>query len=166
MLRTLLAAASLLATTGCAGSDGAYPSLAPRTIETRGFDEPTTPGPTPAVADPVLDRQIDELDGRLRTIAQGFGKAAAEATRKGLAASGRAAGSDPWLEAQTALATLDDWRAQVSALSTDIEQIAIARATTLAPTYPALTALTDQTDAEARHEGEAITRIQAMLAPA
>lgn len=166
MLRTLLAAASLVAAAGCAGPDGVYPSLAPRAVEKQGFDEPEAPAATPVVADPSLDRRIAELDGRLRTVASGFAGAAAEADRKAGAARGRPAGSEPWLEAQTALAALDDWRAQASALETDVEQLGIARAETLAPAYPALTTLGDRAGREATRQAETIARIQAMLAPA
>ena len=161
----LLAALPLLLACGCAARDDGYPSLAPRAVEKQGFEEPQAQ-PTPVAADPALDRQVAELTGRLDTIAKGFASAADEAERKASLARGKAAGSDPWLEAQTALAALDDWRAQASALGTDIEQIAITRAATLAPAYPALTALGDRAEAEAGRQSKTIARLQAMLAPA
>ena len=165
MLRPLTAVV-FLATAGCAGTNTTFPSLAPRAVEKRGLEEPALQPAAAVAADPSLDREIGELDTRLRSIEEGFAKAAAEAERKGNAARGRATGTEPWLEAQTALAALDDWRAQASALATDVEQLAITRAAALAPAYPALTALGDRAEAEAARQAETIARIQAMLAPA
>ena len=166
MIRLPFAAALLLGSAGCAGSDGVYPSLSPRAVEKRGFDEPATSAAAPVAVDPALDRQIAELDARLRTVAEGFAKAATETDRKANAARGQAAGSGRWLDAQTALAALDDWRAQASALSTDVEQLGIARAATLAPAYPALGELADRAEVEAGRQATTIARIQALLAPA
>jgi hypothetical protein len=165
MIRVLLAAVPLVICAGCV-TEGTYPSLQPRAVEKQGFGEPAAPVSAPIAADPVLDRQIGELDARLRAIASGFAGAAGEAERRATAAKGRPAGSEPWLEAQTALAALDDWRAQASSLATDVEELAIARAARLEPPYPALTALGDRTEAEAERQAETIARIQASVAPA
>lgn len=160
----LLPLLSLAALTGCA-AEGTYPSLAPRAVEKQSFDEPAA-APVTVAPDPALDREVADLSARLQSVAEGFAGAARDADAKAQVARGRPAGSEPWLEAQTALAVLDDWRAQASALSTDVEQLAIARAATLAPPYPALQALAERADAEATGEAAAIARIQAMLAPA
>lgn len=165
MIRLLLLAGPLLAAAACTGGDGAYPSLAMRPVESRSFDEPSRPQPV-ASADPALDRMVAELETRLRQVTGGFDEAAGQAERRAAEARGRPAGSEPWLEAQTALAALDDWRSQASSLTTDVEQAAIARAATLAAPYPSLTALGDRAEAEARRQGETIARLQAMLAPA
>jgi hypothetical protein len=165
MIRLLLPAALPFALAGCGGGGAAYPSLQPRPLEKRGFAEPTTPVAA-AVTDPVLDAQLAGLGKRLDGIEKGFADAAAVAERRAAAASGRPAGSDAWLGAQTALASLDDWRAQASSLATDIEQITIERGATLAPPYPALTALSERANAQAERQGAAIARLQAMLAPA
>ncbi len=165
MTRSAAAAALLLALAGCAADGATYPSLQPRAVEKRGFAEPLTPV-TVATPDPALDRQVAELGARLNVIARGFADAAQGAERRAAAARGRAAGSDAWLDAQTALATLDDWRAQASALATDVEELAIQRGATLAPPYPTLTALSERADAEAERQGATIARLQAMLAPA
>lgn len=165
MIRTPLAAAPLLVLAGCAGEATTYPSLAPRAVEKQGFAEPETPAAAVA-ADPALDAQLERLTTQLDTIATGFAAAAREAERKAMAGRGKPAGSEPWLDAQTALAALDDWRAQASALATDVEQLTIARAATLAPPYPALAKLDDRVDAEVRRQTETIARLQAMLAPA
>lgn len=165
MIRTLIAAVPLVAVAGCA-AEGTYPSLQPRAVEKQGFSEPAALPAVPVTADPALDGQIAELGSRLDTIAAGFSRAAAEAERRAGAAKGRVAGSEPWLEAQTALAALDDWRAQASALSTDVEELAIARAATLAPPYPALTTLAERAETETERQAAAIARIQASIAPA
>ena len=165
MTRLLPAAALPLVLAACAGGGMAYPSLQLRAVEKRGFPEPVAPL-TVAAADPALDAQLAEFGRRLDAIAKGFAEAAGAAERRATAAKGRPAGSDAWLEAQTALAALDDWRAQVSALATDIEQIEIARGAALAPPYPALTTLGERADAEAARQGAAIARLQATLAPA
>ena len=165
MIRRLFVALPILAATSCAPTGTTYPSLARRAVEGRGFAEPVVPV-APVMPDPALDAQMSVLAARLDSIGNDFAAAAATAQRRAAGARGKPAGSEPWLEAQTALAALDDWRAQISALATDVEQLAIARAATLAPPYPAVTALSERADAEVRRQGETIARIQAMLAPA
>ncbi|HEX8484229.1 MAG TPA: hypothetical protein VF643_02485 [Sphingomonas sp.] len=165
MFRKAPAAALLLALVGCTSDGGGYPSLAPRGIEKQGFAEPETVVAT-AAPDPVLDARLTPLAARLDTVAAGFARDAATAQRAASAARSARAGSEAWLSAQSALATLDDWRAQASAVATDIEQIAIERGATLAPAYPALTALGARAEAETARQGETIARLQAMLAPA
>lgn len=164
MTRRLLPAA-LLVLAGCEPSVTAYPSLAPRAVEKQGFAEPVVPDAEVA-ADPALDAQLASLRMRLDGIASGFTAAAVVADRRAVAARGRPAGSEPWLDAQTALATLDDWRAQASALATDVEELAINRAATLAPPYPALGVLSERAAGEGERQGNTIARLQAMLAPA
>lgn len=165
MTRSTLAAILPLVLAGCAADEGAYPSLAPRGVEKQGFGEPETPVAVLA-PDAALDARLAPLDARLDAVARGFASDAASAQRAAIAAGGKPAGSDAWLTAQTALASLDDWRAQTSALATDIEQIGIERGAVLAPDYPALTALGARADAETVRQGETIARLQAMLAPA
>lgn len=165
MIRTALAAVLSLTLAGCANDGTAYPSLQPRGVEKQGFSEPETPVAV-ATPDAALEARLAPLATRLDTIAKGFATDAASTERAATAAKGKPAGSDAWLNAQTALATLDDWRAQASALATDVEQIAIERGAALAPAYPALTALGDRADAEATRQSETIAKLQAMLAPA
>lgn len=147
----------------CARDTGSYPSLAPRAIEKVGFGEPAA-RPAPAItADPTLDARLAELGKELDRVAAGFAGDSAAAERATTAARGQAAGSEAWLTAQTALARLDDWRAQASSLVTDLEEVATERASTLAPAYPALTALTARAQVEADRQGETIRRLQAGL---
>lgn len=163
MIRAALIVAPALLIAGCAGQDRGYPSLAPRATERVGFDEPIA-RPVPAVKpDPALDARIAELDRQLAAITAGFDRDAAAATRAAATARGKAIGSEAWIAAQTALAQLDDWRAQASSLATDVEAIATERAATLVPPYPAIDALGARAEAEADRQAKAIATIQAGL---
>ncbi len=163
----LVPLAALLLLGACSRpTEGAYPSLAPRPIEKTSFADPT-PAPAPTAApDPALDTAIATTDAQLATIAKGFATDAAKAEAAARAAKGQPVGSDMWLDAQTALGSLDQWHAQVSALSTDAEERAIERATTLAPPYPALVAAQARIEAENAAEAATIAKLQASLAPA
>lgn len=158
----IMPALATLSLAGCAQDVTSYPSLAPRPIEKLGFAEPAIT-PAEAKPDPVLDAKIGEMAASLDRIAKSFAADAARAETAGRAARGAAVGSDPWLEAQTALAQLDDWRAQASSLVTDIDQAASDRAASLAPAYPGLTALRERAQAEADRENATIKRLQDAL---
>ena len=166
---TLLARAAalpalLLALAACAGDrDHGYPSLAKRAVEARGFEEPAAPPPTPVRADPALDQFIATQRTQVETVRTGFDRDAARAERAAATARGAAVGSDAWLEAQTALAQLDDWRAQATAIASAAEVRAADRAATLAPDYPALTALQRDAAAEAARQDALIRRLSASL---
>jgi hypothetical protein len=155
-----LALAPLLA--ACATDSGAYPSLAPRPIEKLGFAEPASK-PAEAKPDPALDAKIATLGTSLDTVAKGFAADAAKAEAASRKAHGAAVGSDAWLDAQTALAQLDDWRAQASSLVTDLDQAASDRAASLAPAYPALTDLRGKAQTEVDTQTATITRLQSAL---
>jgi hypothetical protein len=165
MTHRIRPAALLLALAGCAADVTRYPSLAPRAVEKAGFVEPVAPVAV-ATPDAALDSRLAGLAARLDAIAAGFAGAATVAERAAVAARGKPAGSEAWLDAQTALAQLDDWRAQASGLATDVEQVAIERGAALAPDYPALAALAARVDADAARQDQTIARLQAMLAPA
>ncbi|HEX8414371.1 MAG TPA: hypothetical protein VF637_10880 [Sphingomicrobium sp.] len=167
MSRRLPAPLFLLATLGgCASDRSSYPSLAPRATERQGFEAPADAKVVAPAADLQLDARIAALAKQLDTIHAGFKAAASVAQGAAAKARGKAAGSDAWLDAQTALASLDDWRAQTSALSTDVGQIAIERGVALAPDYPGLTDLASRVDEQLATESGIITRLQNMLAPA
>ncbi|WP_254602827.1 hypothetical protein [Sphingomonas bacterium] len=159
--------AAMLLLSACARpTGGGYPSLAPRPIEKTSFADPA-PSPVPsATPDPALDTVIAAANLQLTTIAKGFAADAVKAAAASRAAKGQAAGSDRWLDAQTALGSLDQWHAQISALATDTEERAIERASMLAPPYPALTALQARIETENAVEATSIARAQASLAPA
>lgn len=164
MIRSSPLIAAALLVTGCAaGGTGDYPSLAPRATEKLGFAEPDAPAPTPVAADPALDASLAAIATRLAAVTQGFTRDSAKAELAARRAKGQAVGSEAWLDAQAALATLDDWRAQASAVATDLDQLASDRAATLAADYPALTELRAQAQAEVDRQAATIARLQASL---
>jgi hypothetical protein len=147
-MNRLLLLAPLLSITSCASGPESGPSLLPRAVEEQTFDEPAAP-PAPAAApDPALDRQIADLVTRRGAASTAFAAAdrqVAAALRSGARAP---VGSDAWLDAQTALAALDEERATLLAVVTDLEQLAIARAADGKPPYPALDAARIDSEAE------------------
>jgi hypothetical protein len=161
-MKTAPALALLALLTACAHDGGGFPSLAPRPIEKLSFAEPELPV-VEAEPDPALDAQIGKLSGTLDSVAKGFAADAARAEAAGGRARGKPVGSDAWLDAQTALAQLDDWRAQTSSLLTEVDLVASNRAATLAPAYPALGGLRDRVSAEAERQGGTIDRLQSTL---
>ena len=162
-LAMLLPLAALPVVASCARDDGAYPSLAQRPAEKRGFAEPEAPPPQPVAVDPALDARIKAMETTLATIVAGYDRDAARATAGAAKPGARTIGSDAWLDAQTALAALDDWRAQASSLATDADGLASARAATLAPTYPALERVRTAAAAEVARQDAGIRALSARL---
>ena len=162
MKAALPIAAALLSLSACAKDTTHYPSLAPRAVEKLGFAEPQVPV-VEVTPDPALDAKIAEFGRTLDRVAKGFADDAAKADAAARRAGGQAVGSDAWLDAQTALAVLDDWRAQTSSLLSDIDVMAADRAAKLEPAYPALTTLRERAAAEAARQAATIDRIQATL---
>jgi len=162
MIRSPAPLLALVLLAGCAEDRAGYPSLAPRPVEKAGFEEPER-APVAVAPDPALDAQVAQIGGKLAQIAAGFDRDAANATRLASAAKGQPVGSEAWLSAQSALATLDDWRAQTSAQVSDIEQLALNRAAALQPAYPALEALQARAQAEADRQAGTIRRLQDQL---
>lgn len=148
---------------GCAREQGSYPSLAPRPVEKLGFAEPEAPAIAAVVADPALDASLAASGTRLKTVASGFDGDAGKAQAAARRAKGQPVGSDAWLDAQAALAVLDDWRAQASTIVTDLDSLASARAAQLAPDYPALAALRERAQAEVDRQAGLIGTVQASL---
>jgi len=164
MKQTIPLAVLTLLIGGCAGADTAhYPSLLPRPIEARSDAEPVTPPPAPVAADPAIDAKLASWAASLDKTDKAFGPAADRAEAAARAAQGGAVGSDPWLDAQTALAELDTYRSDLSAIMTDIEQLAIDRAAAGQPDYPGLETLRDKVKAALDGETARIAAIQAML---
>ena len=162
-LAILLPLAALPLTASCARDNGTYPSLAQRPAEKRGFAEPEAPPTAPIAADPTLDARIATIQATLATIVTGFDRDAAKATAGAARSGARTIGSDAWLDAQTALASLDDWRAQASSLATDADGLASARAATLAPPYPAVERVRTAAAAEVARQDAAIRGLSARL---
>ena len=156
---------SLLLAGGCAQTSGRYPSLLPRAIETRNDAEPMPSAPA-IVADPALDAAIATARAALARTQADFAIQATRAESLAGAARGKPAGSEPWLDAQSALADLDVLRAQSSATLTDIEQLTIDRAAAGQPPYPALEAVRGDAATQHGDEGTIIDALTARLAPA
>ena len=136
---------------GCAHDGAAFPSLLPRAAERQGLAEPAVAAPAAAVG------------GKLDAIVRGFDADAARAERAAGVAGARTAGSEAWITAQTALAALDDWRAQAADLSGQTDDLQRARLEGAGTPYPALDALHDRTQAEATREAGRITALSARL---
>lgn len=130
---TLLAACS---TTG----DGPYPSLAPRPQEKLGFAEPEAPPPVAVTAEPALDARIAAITADRARASAAFETSLTAARRAVAAARGAKTGSDAWLDAQTALGTLDSPRGRLVDAVNALEELAAARARDLKPAYPRLDA--------------------------
>lgn len=146
MIRSLPATVALAVLGGCATQDVSAPSLLPRPIESRSDAEPVRPEPV-ATPDPTLDAEIAGLIARRDKAAQDFAAADRVAAARVNAGARAAVGSDAWLDAQTALAALDTPRADLVAVVTELEELAIARATAGQPPYPALETAKTETDA-------------------
>ncbi|MHA6719600.1 hypothetical protein ACX40Y_09105 [Sphingomonas sp. RS6] len=118
----LIASTALLA--GCAQDSTRYPSLLPRPAETGSFDEPVR---TPAVEapDPAFEAQVADAVAALDAAHAKWQAAAVEAEAKVRAARGQAPGTAAWLDAQTALSTLDTLRGSASTVLADLDRIAI-----------------------------------------
>ena len=159
-LAPILALAML---SGCVRDDTVYPSLGLRPAEKLGFAEPDAPPPAPLAADTTLDARIVVLDGRLKAADSAFVVQQAVADRLAKVPGARTVGTDGWLDAQSALATLDAGRADTNLLLSEVDELAGARAAQLLPDYPSLTALRDRIAEANTRQGEAIERLQRLL---
>lgn len=161
----ILPLVALVALAGCAQRSSRFPSLLPRAIESRDDAEPMPAAPA-IIADPALDARVAAVDTALVKIRTDFEVRAARAQQLAESAKGQPAGSDAWLDAQSALADLDVVRSDVSSLISDLERMAIDRAAAGNPAYPALEVL--RGDAKTQHddEGVVIDTLGQQLAPA
>lgn len=127
----------MVALVGCTQSPDAYPSLLPRPIEKQSLAEPERVAAVP-VPDAKLDARIAALGAALAEDNQKFVPAAQDAEAKVAVARGLPEGSDPWLDAQTALSTVESTRAPMLAALSELEEMAIERGKAGEPPYPAL----------------------------
>lgn len=127
----------------CTTTDGGYPSLLPRPIESREDVEPVRPDPV-ALPDSALDTRIAQKREAATAAARRFQAAAIAAESRVAVARGVALGSEAWVAAQSALADLDAIRGETVQLVTDLEQVASARALAGTPAYPTLNAAIDE----------------------
>lgn len=155
----------LLATAACAapGGNARYPSLLPRAIETRSDAEAVAASPAVAAPDAALDAKLATLRHALDEARAGFAASSATAERAATAARGDAVGGERWITAQAALADLDALRATTASLLTEIDDLAIARATAGAPPYPALEVLRGDAQVAADAQGARIGALQSRL---
>lgn len=164
MMRPLLALAAAAVVAACTAPHGdGYPSLLPRPIEKRGFADPA-PRPAPvATPDAALDADLARTKAALAKAGSTFADKAGEAERLATRARGAAAGSEPWIAAQVALAELDTLRSGTAGALADIEKLAIDRAAAGKPPYPALEALLADARAQNQREVERIGRIEGSM---
>lgn len=164
MNRSPIALLILAATlSGCA-STGKFPSLLPRDVEQHSYDlEPRRAAPA-LTPDATLDAGIADAEKRFTASAGRFATVADTASRSIVPARGAAPGSDAWLDAQRALGELDSAHADVVALAADLDGMAIARASSGNPVYPALEALRQRVDAEIAAESARLDALHAGIA--
>ncbi len=130
---------SLAALAGCSQSTGKYPSLLPRPIESQSLAEPDRPVAV-ATPDAALDQKIAAIRATLDSSARAFAAGAQDAEAKIALAQGLAPGSERWLDAQVAMASLGALRKPAVDALEELEQLAIERGQAGQPPYPALDA--------------------------
>ena len=133
---------SLLATLpfiGACAAQGPFPSLAPRAIEridstapappclaaTQAPPEPPLPEPAPFADDPQIAARIGELLGGARQGQREFAAALARATASVPRAG--AAGSEPWIAAQSDVSVLEAARARTSDAVAELDRLLLVR---------------------------------------
>lgn len=148
---------------GCAAQPSTrYPSLLPRAIESRSDAEPEVVIPV-TEADPATDLTLADLRKTLDQTGAAFAAAAETAERLTTAAHRDKVGGERWIAAQTALATLDGYRATTSSTLTDIDALALARLADGKPEYPAITSLHNAAQAAFDAQSARIAAIAARL---
>ncbi|OYX38163.1 MULTISPECIES: hypothetical protein [unclassified Sphingomonas] len=159
-------AIALTALSGCVAPTQRYPSLLPRAIESRPaiVTVPADPSATVIPPDPAIDTEIARLTQALATIADAFTTATTRATNAVQAAKGAAIGSETWLSAQSALSGLDTLRSQSLSALSDLDRLAIDRATASQPPYPALTAARAKAEAQLTAELATVDSLQGQVA--
>ncbi len=161
-LPLLAVGAALLA--GCAQPATRYPSLLPRANEGLNFTEPERPVPQ-ATPDAALDARIAALATKIDSADGEFQTAAKDAEAKVARARGQAAGTSPWLDAQTALSVLDGLRSRTAVTLADMDQLRIERAQSGQPDYPALQAAMDRAGAIVAAQESRARALEAAIAP-
>ncbi|WP_076068373.1 hypothetical protein [Sphingomonas montana] len=147
----VLSCTALALLSGCAG-DTAFPSLAPRPIETIARQpERTETAPAPA-ADPALDARVAALEADLRSAVSDW-SAAAAITRGAVGrARGAAVGSNAWIAAQQQVSRLEVIRERTATTTEALDRLRVAQAESA---RPADTARLDRALAAAVAQGKA-----------
>jgi hypothetical protein len=114
-MRTSLMICAGLALGGCAGQ-GAFPSLAPRAVETR--QAPVALPPVVLVTDPAAQARVRAALAKAQAAVAGFNEALSAAQN----APGGARGSDGWIAAQMAVSRLERTREPVKIALIDLTE--------------------------------------------
>ncbi len=150
---------------GCTPAPDGYPSLLPRPIEKQSLAEPERPIAV-VMPDATLDARIAEVTASLQSGNQRFAAAAQEAEARIAVARGVPEGSSAWLDAHTALSTLESLRAPTLTALAALESLASERGQAGEPAYPALDSAVAAADAMASAQGDRIGALEAALAGA
>jgi hypothetical protein len=117
----------LLLASGCSATPGAYPSLAPRAVESIDMGAEVRPRPAaPTPVDAGLDARATALLGSVRDARSAFETALAQA-RPQIAAAG-APGSESWVVAQQALTRVQQARSAMVTAVAELDALRIAQA--------------------------------------
>ncbi|MBR0551833.1 hypothetical protein [Stakelama marina] len=162
-MRTSLILPLLAMLAGCSGATANAPSLLPRPIESRSDAVAVHPIPAPE-PDPALDAKIAVLSNQVDKAVADFDEAAPQVKQSVEAASGAETGSERWIAAQAALSRLDGLRTGILSPLVDLEDLAIARAQSGKPPYPALETAISNAEAADAKQAERLQAIEA-LAP-
>ncbi len=146
----------------CASQPVNAPSLLPRAIETRP-DSPTVRDET-VRPDPSLDSKIAAGVATFDKAAAAFDAGKAALARRIEAGKGAAEGSERWLDAQQALGELQQLRTATDGAMTDIEALAIERASAGQLPYPMLDAAIARAQGVVDRQMAEENRLRAILA--
>lgn len=145
----------------CAAQDDRFPSLALRPFETAspGTPSPSPSGPLRPVADPAT---IAALRNRANTAHSAYLRSENSAERIARSAAGRSIETNARAAAFVAMADLASQRGATSAVLADVDLLAAAAATALAPD-PALDAVQAEVAALVAREDAGIARLWAEM---
>ena len=147
---------------GCTETQGVYPSLALRPIESRSDAEPEVVTPV-ASPDAELDKKIAAIGAKLGASEAAFAASAATAESAARSPAAQAVGSNEWVRAESALADLDSLRVDTLGAVTDIDQLTSERGVTGDPPYPALEDARAKAQAQLDAQQTKIGAIKAIL---
>lgn len=113
---------------GCAGSDIAFPSLAPRAVEKLPIEDPVSDstGPVAVPADAATAAAIRAQLAAAETARGRFDGELADARRAVAAAAGQPAESEAWIAAQQAISRLDQERGPVTSALASLDEMVVA----------------------------------------
>jgi len=149
----------------CAAGSASYPSLAPRPFESSVASAATSPSPAPAPPAPAADpATIAALRSAAIAAHRDFERGAADAERLVRAGAGQSVETAARARALVALAELSSQRGATSAVLADLDLLAVAAASALAPDPALFAAQTEVADLVAR-EDAALARLWERMGP-